>query len=409
MRTRFWGSVTLGLALLLAMSHSPVGAGENVEISGQLRYRGEASRKAFDNDVGFNTFQLMRTRVAVTFLPGQRSWARVMLQDSRVLGVPYSGGLEQDQNVGIQEAYVWVDDVIVPGLSFQAGRFQMAYGNERLIGPVGWSNIGRTFDGARLRLASSGLELDGFWVKREEKERPENDDVDLFGLYLKLKEAKAEFFLIHDLDNRRGFEHKKRLRRWTAGAYSTRDFAGGFDYVSNVAFQFGKMLRPNKELSIQAFLIAAELGFRPHTESHWRVALGIDWASGDADLSDDTYKAFDNLYYTGHRFRGYMDYFLASTPEGLIDLYLRQSLKPGQWWFGLDAHLFRTGAEYASRVDNENTSAVGIELDATAKSPPVGKARFQFGGSLFLPSEDWAGQDADPGFWGYLMLTLNVK
>jgi hypothetical protein len=144
-------------------------------------------------------------------------------------------------------------------------------------------------------------------------------------------------------------------------------------------------------------------------ETKYRAALGIDYASGDDNPADDDYNAFDNLYYTGHKFRGYMDLFTPSNTEGLMDVYLRQGLSPAKdWTLAGDVHLFRTAAGYRSVKDGKETKARGLELDVLARTTKLQKAILEVGGSVFFPSEDWQGKDADPALWGYAMVTVKL-
>ena len=45
----------------------------------EVRYRSEADRKEFESDLGFDTFQLLRTRVGVTAVMGSSSKAKAPL------------------------------------------------------------------------------------------------------------------------------------------------------------------------------------------------------------------------------------------------------------------------------------------------------------------------------------------
>jgi hypothetical protein len=372
----------------------------------QVRYRGEMDRKELDSDLGFDSFHLLRTRVGLTALMGKGTKARFLVQDSRTLGRPFSGTTTRDANLGVHEAFMEVQNFVFEDVTLRAGRFPMVYGNERIIGAVGWSNVGRTFDAVRARLQVDGWAFDAFWAMLVEARQNSHVDKDLFGLYASSSDLNADIFLLHDLDGRRLETGEKILKRWTAGAYSQRKFAENFDYIANAAFQFGSTIGQ----SIAAYLAAVELGFTVPSDVKYRIAGGVDWASGDDDLTDDDFKAFNNEYYTGHKFRGFMDLFVSSDIEGLIDLYLRNKLKlESGWILGGDIHYFQTAQDYMSVVDGTETSSVGVEVDLTARTPAIGKAAVQLGASAFFPAEDFAGEDADPGLWGYVMVTVKGR
>ena len=72
--------------------------------------------------------------------------------------------------------------------SFRAGRQELSYGDERLVGAFGWDNLGRSFDAARLRYRTGAWVNDFFWSRLVDvrrggaPHRPGNRD--LYGNYL---------------------------------------------------------------------------------------------------------------------------------------------------------------------------------------------------------------------------------
>lgn len=72
--------------------------------------------------------------------------------------------------------------------SFRAGRQELSYGDERLVGAFGWDNVGRSFDAARLRYRTGAWVNDFFWSRLVDvrrggaPHRPGNRD--LYGNYL---------------------------------------------------------------------------------------------------------------------------------------------------------------------------------------------------------------------------------
>ena len=98
---------------------------------------------------------------------------------------------------------------------------------------------------------------------------------------------------------------------------------------------------------------------------------------------------------------------VASGTEGLIDLILRGSFAPAPGWtLSADLHHFMSHQDYLGAT-NEFGSAKGTEIDLYAKTTNIKGATAQVGVSIFQPSEHFAGPDADPGIWGYLMFTAN--
>src|SRR2546426_11671281 len=69
----------------------------------------------------------------------------------------------------------------------RAGRQDMRYGVERLIGPSDWTNVRRTFDGVRGSIGLSGQTLDLFWVRpvivNNERLNEEDGNTKFAGVY----------------------------------------------------------------------------------------------------------------------------------------------------------------------------------------------------------------------------------
>ena len=85
----------------------------------------------------------------------------VQVQDVRLFGeetgtlTDFSG-----DNIDFHQAYL--DLRSDHGIRFRAGRQELALGGERLIGSVGWTQQGRSFDGARFTWTGDRVELDIF-------------------------------------------------------------------------------------------------------------------------------------------------------------------------------------------------------------------------------------------------------
>jgi len=80
----------------------------------------------------------------------------VLLQDARVWGgtAGSANGLgtansRSEENTDLREAYLAVKNLIGP-LGLVAGRQILSYGDQRLVGGLEWTNVGRSFDGFRL-------------------------------------------------------------------------------------------------------------------------------------------------------------------------------------------------------------------------------------------------------------------
>jgi hypothetical protein len=201
-----------------------------------------------------------------------------------------------------------------------------------------------------------------------------------------------------------------KLDRATIGVYHKRKLAN-LDLEANCVYQFGVLPEEREtaiiEQDISAFLFTLEAGYTIPGPAGARLATGIDYASGDGDPADDKYKTYDNLYYTAHKFRGFMDYFLGSNAAGLMDIMVRGKVSPApQWLLTGDLHHFTTAADYTA-FTGEATTAVGTELDLGVSTEKVRGIELTMGASVFLPTEAYAGvKDPEMGLWFYTMGTV---
>ncbi|MCP4569408.1 MAG: alginate export family protein [FCB group bacterium] len=413
------------LTILLGFCGSGLMASDKFSYDGQIRLRGELDLTSTDSSRHAQNFNLLRTRVGLKFEPTDRAFAYVQLQDSRTLGSPGSGDLSATDNVDLHQAYFVIDGAIFSPLLIKAGRFELNYGNQRVFGAVGWHNVGRSWEGGLLSYRGDKFTLDLFNLKKMElDDETYNRDFDIIGLYGKIDQAHLDLFLFYEVDadtnaadtSSQPFSQKK-LKRFNLGGYYSNSF-NSFDITAQTVFQFGEMPReplPDSTVptfqDISAFMIATELGYSFKCPCNARVALGIDYSSGDDGTDTTKYKAYTNAYYTGHKFRGFMDYFVPSDANGLMDIMLRGkfSVAP-RWIFKSDFHYFKAAENYISKSDSTIvTSDIGMELDMSLTNKALSGATVTGGLSFFLPDDHFAaaGKYQETGVWAYFMTTLN--
>jgi len=404
---------TAGVALFVGTA----AADQQASFGAELRWRPESSRAELASGTETEGTQFLRTRLTANFMANPNTSAMVQVQDSRTFGQvneegeSTSGSLTESSDLGIHQAFLQFNEVIPRGPGFQAGRFEMNYGNERVLSGANWSNTGRAFDGARASLHRPNFDIDVFTATLVERVGgTAADDVQLSGFYSTFPMAHSDFFLLYDFDAQKAGEFRS-LKRWTAGTYTKQTF-GQFDFTGNGALQFGTSasedsLGNGTETDLSAYLFTGELGcaFSPNA----RVAAGLDFSSGD-DPDSDSYNAYDNAYYEAHTFRGLMDQFVASNPQGLMDLFASCRLSPHpSWTLEVAGHNFTTAQDYASVIDDAATSSVGSELDLSVSTKALSSATITAGGAAFFQSEDFGGPNPDTETWGFLEVTVNIK
>ncbi len=417
------------IALVLATMLAAAAATETeVTVSGQVRVREEIRKTDFDKTTTDRTITLLRSRIGIEAVVDSNTHAFVQFQDSRRMGDMdqfgnYSSGtLADGKNVDVHQAYILVDRFWHDKLGFKAGRYEFTMGNQRVFGSVGWNNVGRAWDGSLLSLNLENVKLTLFSMYKAQRDNEFYDaDFNILGLLVNIKKARLDLFgfFEHDGDTTGNFTNINNLDRFNVGAFWAFE-KSGFDFEGNAVYQGGRMspgpydpiTEANTEkLDVSAFMIQAEAGYSFESSLNARVALGLDYYTGDDDDTDDKFKAYQNSYYTGHKFLGYMDYFanVAGKPyetAGLMDIVLRGQMEPSSGWVaGLDIHVFKTAADYVYVPETgnpENTSDVGIELDVRVQTNTVRGVHLEGGLSMFFQKDAFAGTDnGEPGYFCY--------
>ncbi len=421
----------LVLALMLTFA-VPVIADSEVSVTGDVRVRGEMQRKSFDStDSHFQDFSIMRSRINIKAKVDNNAYAFVQFQDSRTFGdytqfgTMQSSGLNDGKNVDMHQAYIkatiWDNDE--KSIGFKAGRFEFNWGNQRLLGAVCWHNVGRSWEGGMLWFMADDYSFTLATLKALElNDAGYNRDFDIYTGLLSLKELNLDLLALYELDSDTTAlaTDIKSLKRLTFAGYYTRKYEQ-FTFDLNFAYQTGNMPDtritpapvPNlSEMDISAYMIAFEVAYNLDNDYNGSFAFGVDLASGDDNLNDSDYKVFNNLYYTGHKFNGYMDYFVAGGPNGLMNLYAKAGFDITDGWrIGGNFHIFRSAEDYISNLDGITpTKTIGSEFDLTVSTTRIKGIKIKWGASLFMANDDYAGFEGDgkqSGFWLYEQTCIN--
>jgi hypothetical protein len=181
---------------LVLVTWVAVAAAEPVpyQITGEIRVRNENDDRDFNSDTGLKSFNLMRTRLGVGVQPAQDMNVFVQVQDSRVQGsLPATStpGVQQDGRLDLHQGFFQVDNLGWQGFGIQAGRMEVRFGNERLLGVNDWDNVSNVFDGVAARVTRERFSAQALFANLVENDTPaigvpdgENDsDATLQGVY----------------------------------------------------------------------------------------------------------------------------------------------------------------------------------------------------------------------------------
>jgi hypothetical protein len=305
--------VPLLLAASSAFSQSPAPAqaGEGFAVAKWLRFSGEY-RARFEGYSGgsfkpatTDAYMLSRLRLGLTIQP--TSWLKFFAegQDARAIGK--SPAVPTFQNTwDIRQAYVELGNGEKQMFGLRAGRQEINFGDQRLIGALNWTNSARTFDavrgtvhykGYRLDVFASSVvnQVDGTWDHHQQGNN-------LHGLYGGMEKlvpgATIEPYVLWRLQPSVNLDEKITGIRWVG------KLPLGFDYGSEMVKELGSMGTENVRAWGGHWVVGwtdAKARLKP------RAYIEYNYATGDSNAKDRTHGTFDQLYPTGHDKYGFAD------------------------------------------------------------------------------------------------------
>lgn len=283
------------------------------QVRGEFRQRMEG----FDG-LGFNAanddlYQLSRVRLNATVTQSRHLSFQVQVHDARVAqktvgptGAPFKAAFDLRQgfaDVGNAQSRV----------ALRVGRQELVYGEQRLVGHLGWTNAARTFDAARLSVRGRKLQLDVFGASVV---RILDGELDKSGGGNRFAGAYAVAPSVMPNGSLEPYVFWKRDQniRSEAATLGTLDVAtmglrwvgrlpGHVEYNTDTALQRGAVATDD----ISAWAGHYQLRSAAAGKAAFRVSSEFNYASGDANPTDGTRGTFDQLYPTGHDKYGLAD------------------------------------------------------------------------------------------------------
>jgi alginate export protein len=398
------------ISLLCLVFADAYQAQDNVKISAQIRPRFQFDNKDFTDVTSGQSFTELRSRLGVQFTPLKTLTIFAQLQDSRIFGTEPST-LANTSNVDLHQAYFLLKQLFNLPIHLKAGRMEVVYGPQRLMGAVGWSNVGRSFDGIIVTVKTEKVEFDLFALKETETFN-DGDSLDLqvLGLYSNLniaKDYKIQPFFIAQV-----MFPINALSRYTTGIYISGSH-GGFFHEAEFAFQFGKITPDSLQKDISAMMGALNIGYKINAKVKPTISAGVDYLSGDDGSDRSKTKVFNTLYGTNHKYYGFMDYFInipANTLGlGLMDIHGKFSFMPASILTLKFAYHMFMSAEDFTLVDGSTTKEFGSELDVTAILDYNEYVKFETGFSFFSPGDIFKRtRGENTAMWFYLMAVVSI-
>jgi hypothetical protein len=264
-----------------------------------------------------NTYLLQRLRLNLNILPV--SWLKFAFQaqDSRVFFTNVSPApTSQRDAMDLRVGYVQIGKGEEGPVSLRVGRQGLDFGEGRLVADPNWSNVGRSFDAARLTLRYRKLKLDTF-ISASDKIYTDgfatpvpgehfdgmygsidnwipNSTIQPYVFWKMEHNVKGELVKTGDLDEK------------TAGLRWVGKLPFGFDYGMESALQRGS--QATEPISAWATHLVA--GFTlPNAQHLPRFFVEFNRGSGDQNPKDGVHGTFDTLFPSSHDKFGVTDLF----------------------------------------------------------------------------------------------------
>lgn len=353
---------------------------------------------------------------------GVHAGVRFTAQSAGMHGI--GGDTLEQPALGLHEATINIGRGIH---ELQAGRFEMSYGEEVIIGAVGWHPLGRAFDGARWRMRpDEAPEIDVFATTLQEGARlglpgtPLGAGDHLFtGVYnmfapllpgdfefdaYALQRIRPATDVAADRDPDAGAEPEdaglERLPgavEWTFGA-RLKGSVDILDARAEGGTQQGHRVTNHGRRSVSAWHALAELGVRP-SDTLPRAAVQVFHASGD-DPASTTDNAWQTPFATGHRWLGWTDIAGGRTNIQGIAGHLSHTPLPQ---LGLTADIHRFIRPVGAGGDS---SGFGTEVNAGMAWTLARGLVLRGAWGTFLPDSSTFGDDTDPRHFAEVELRL---
>jgi hypothetical protein len=360
-----------------------------------------------------------------------------------------SSANQNTSGVDLHQGFILLKNLFAPGLSLKLGRQEIIFGDHRLFGNFGWSQIGNSFDAARVTHSSAFADIDLFWARIMDSEpgtstgglangagvifppaggSKASTDQDIYGAYITLKPManwtiEPYYFLLADGRTSAAAAGGTAITAPQASTQNRNSLggrlngkAGGLDLTAEMVWQFGAIAgtvnrvanNTDRDVHINAHAEAFKIGYTLEpVPMKPRIGFEFDYASGDNCVSKagaagctptggGHFNTFDNLYPTNHFHYGYMDLMAW---KNMVNYAFVADVKPdptSKVQVNFIVHrLARTGDNwyrasqgiYAASLATNQAASLGQELDLHYWRTFKEKYKFEVGYGHFFAGE----------------------
>jgi hypothetical protein len=370
------------------------------------------------------------------------------IQDARRFGTE-TGTTADEATLDVHQAYGELHGLWADRLDLRAGRLEMAYGSERLIGNADWLDPARAFDGGLAKVRATkrlSVDLFGAWV-RERRVITRRDEagstvadattgdgfVGTFAAWKLREKHELDGYVLARFDGPTNTPRlTERDRRIVSPGVRAAGAFGSLSYGAEGSVQVGKAdglcVDPCEIVATEhndhfAWAFAVMLQYELPVPIKPFVGAELDMASGDGDPADGESREFDNFFPSNHPYYGTMDLI---GWRNLRDLRLRAGVSPtGTVGLTVDVHLLGLQQRYGAWTDAAGNPMddddfdlyfatsrdLGTEVDLGATwQTPLPPLKAMAGFSAFVPGAA-ATERRGPAtsLWGFVMLSAALE
>jgi len=305
-------------------------------------------------------------------------------------------------------------------IRFQAGRMTFDYIDRRLVSRNRFRNTTNAFDGFRMQLGQvhNDWQVDFFAVQPVQRELLSRDHGDeerwFYGLTGAWRRWSSwitlePYWFILDEDRDDPDTADREVHTMGAHGYGPIGKTG-FDYDFDVAFQCGE----NGQRDIRAFASHGEVGYSITHRWRPRVAVSVDYASGDRTPDDRLDERFDSLFGSSKTMYSYMNLWpwrnmiqptlwITARPTERMEILAAYRAN----WLASDSDAFiRAGLQDPA---GESGDFVGQEIDLAVSYQLNRRVGFEVGYAHFFPgafTRETGGSTIDDADFFYVQTTL---
>lgn len=286
-----------------------------VRFGGEYRFRFESFSGMKGVEDTRDGYALSRLRLDLLFKLGDHVRLFVQGQDSQAGGMAANPDPPTHENTfDLRQAWIEIRQREKTGWALRIGRQELAYGDQRLVGSLNWSNVARTFDAAKLTYTHSHVSVDAFASSvvavSDNVFDKHVDGANFYGIHATFPKAvhKAQLDAYtfwktnpHIVDE---LSKPGDADTWTYGARLAGSAGSRIEYGLEATGQAGTFA--TSDIRAAAFHGRLSVGVL-RNPAVLRPRIEFNFASGDEDPTDGRRGTFDQLFPTGHDKNGLID------------------------------------------------------------------------------------------------------